>query len=480
MRASICRSSSSPRGAAAAAGRRRLPALLLPAATPPRKQLQTNLLAIETLAQLVARSAIARQQPQLTARWLAARLDRLGPTYIKLGQFAAARKDIFGPEVAGELAALLDRATPVPPERMAVALQSVMARFPRVAHIEAEPLATASIGQVHEGRLSDGTRVVVKVKKPDVEQQIRTDLRFLELVARVAPLLSRDARSQAGNKQGLAEVLADVKDNLLAETDFLREASNLRDFYARYSEAPDFAGTVVIPRVYLALSDDSCIVMEYVASAGLRFKSAAEARDFARRLMAFFVRQLLDGGILHGDPHAGNIGTVAAAGRASAGAGGTMIVLYDFGSVVRIDERERFVIKELVYLLIARNKYGVAQLLPQLGVTVLSREGLYQYIDAYIEYMQTIDFTRIRALYQPGAALPFRLEGKVLRIVRAFGIVEGVCKGLDADFNYFALLDTYLETALLDDAFLMHKAGQDAARLSRLPDVLFRSIVPLL
>jgi predicted unusual protein kinase regulating ubiquinone biosynthesis (AarF/ABC1/UbiB family) len=198
----------------------------------------------------------------------------------------------------------------------------------------------------------------------------------------------------------------------------------------------------------------------------MNFSRGADAKAFVRDLMTFFILQLLEYGLVHGDPHPGNIGR-SADGR---------VVVYDFGNVIRLSRKERHLVKELVYLLIVRNKYAVAKLLPSLGVQVGNVEDLHNYIDKYVEYMETIDYRTLQKLYKPNAELPVKLEGKVLRIVKAFGTLEGLCKELDPDFNYFQLLDAYISVAALDEDFLVYKIDQDVKRLQQWPNALFKAL----
>ena len=117
----------------------------------------------------------------------------------------------------------------------------------------------------------------------------------------------------------------------------------------------------------------------------------------------------------------------------------------------------------------------MAKLLPSLGVEVVNNEDLHRYIDKYVEYMETIDYKLLQKLYQPNAILPVKLEGKVLRIIKAFGTLEGLCKELDPDFNYFQLLDAYINIAVMDEDFLVYKIEQDVKRLQQWPNAFFKA-----
>lgn len=398
---------------------------------------------VSTLGEFTIRSRISRNPKEVT-KWLSRRLEMLGPTYIKLGQFISSRKDIFGKDIVSELEFLKDNVKPIDELTISHILKNIENES-KIKHIVKKPFATASIGQVHMGELVDGTRVVIKIKRPNIEEEVTTDISFLKSLVNVLSLLRIE------NFQNLSKILDDVETLMTQETDFEKEKNGLQQFFALYNN-PD----VKIPRVYDSLSNDQYIVMEYIENTGLTFQNNADAKDFARKLMIFFINQLLEVGIIHGDPHTGNIGK-SYNGK---------IVIYDLGNIIELNEEERFIIKELVYMLVLKNKYGVAKLLPTLGITITDENELYKYIDKYVEYMETIDYRKLTDLYDPSNhTMPIKLEGKVLRIIRAFGTLEGICKELDPSFNYFKLIDLYITNALADEEFLVYKINKDSRKL---------------
>ncbi len=418
------------------------------------KQVSKKVLAVDTFVQLVIRTR-SKQDKSTTATWLRHRLDVLGPTFVKLGQIASSRKDIVGDDMARGLRGLQDNVKPIDPSEVSVLIDQIKSwSRGSLVYIHPEPIATASIGQIHKGKLASGTEIVVKLRRPRLADDISDDLAFLhQLASLLSALKVQDA-------DGLDDIVNDVERYMKQESDFRIETKNLQDLAFIYNTNPDNA---VVPRVYPELTTDDWIVMDYVNNVGFGVHDRKHSREFVRKLMTVFINQLMEHGIIHGDPHHGNIG------RTEDG----KVVLYDCGNVIRLDERERFMIKELVYLLIAKNKYAVARMLPALGIKVLDRDKLYDYIDKYVEYLETIDIKTLTDMYDPKASVPVKLDGKLLRIIKVFGLLEGICKELDPDFNYFQLMDVYISETLFDEDFLVFKISQDMKRLQAWPNAFF-------
>ncbi len=423
------------------------------------RQAAKRVVAVDTAVRLAFRIKIKKHDIGSTAAWLRNRLDYLGPTFVKLGQIASSRKDIVGEDIARNLRGLQDKARPIDSAEVDTLIETIREKTKGVvAEIQRDPLATASIGQIHRGKLASGREIVIKLRRPNITDDIASDLTFLKSIASLLTFL------KVPDSQGLDSILRDVEQYMQQESNFLNETKNLMDLARIYRKSDHFKKEpVVVPRVYANLTTEEWIVMDYIENAGTDCLSPQQAREFVRNLMTVFIKQLMEHGIIHGDPHPGNIGKLAD-GR---------VILYDCGNVVYLDDKERFLIKELVYLLIAKNKYAVARVLPSLGVKVLDKDKLYEYIDTYVKYLETIDYKMLADMYDPNTSMPVRFEGKLLRIIKAFGLLEGICKDLDPTFNYFQLMDVYVTETLFDEDFLVYKINQDLGRLQSWPTSFF-------
>jgi predicted unusual protein kinase regulating ubiquinone biosynthesis (AarF/ABC1/UbiB family) len=412
---------------------------------------------VDTLVRLRSPAVRHLKQGQQGA-WLADRLRMLGPTYIKVGQFISSRKDIFGAEFSKPFEALRDRAPPIAEEHVRTILEACQRRplpdADRIANVTWQPMASASIGQVHRAVLGDGRQVVVKVKRPDVERTIREDMEFIGRVAELALALAPDKVMDA---EQVRSGIADLRSYVLQETDFAREASNMQRFHDMYA-SDDF---VRVPAPVLALCSADVIVMEYIESSPVGAQgtgpSAAADRRLANSVMDVFVAQLVRSGLVHGDPHPGNMG-LDRDGR---------LVLYDFGNVIEVSRQDRQHLKELIFQLLVGNDDGVVRTVQKLGVRVLDRRGVVDYIAVYRDYMRTVDAAAFAAAVDPKVALPLQLTDSLVRLFRVYAMLEGTCKQLSPGFNYFDLLDDYIDELFFDEEFFSFKAQEDVAAVSR-------------
>ena len=414
--------------------------------------------AVQTLFELKYSASLRRTPPAELGSWLAGRFHELGPTFVKVGQFISSRRDVFGDDFSKEFAHMRDSVPPIPTD----IVREILARHLRegiVESVDENPIASASIGQVHAVRLRGGMSAIVKVKRPGVERIMREDISFLRTLTAAALTFGVDR-----NLQQVQDGLRDFEAYLTQEVDFRREAANVERFRLQYQHSNE----VVIPRLFASMSDDDVIVMEYVNSTGVLQCVVADAtppqrRAAANRLMDVFVSQLVHDGLLHGDPHPGNVGRDAR-GR---------LVIYDFGNVIEVTTEERMRLKELICQLLIGNNAGVVETLRKLGVGIDDPVALYKYIDLYRDYMRTIDVRAISLQHDPDSKLPLRLTDKIFRIIRAYGILEGVCKQISDEFNYYDLLDNYVDDLVFDTDFLSFKANEDwAAIVARIGDVV--------
>jgi predicted unusual protein kinase regulating ubiquinone biosynthesis (AarF/ABC1/UbiB family) len=388
------------------------------------------------------------------ATWLAGKLPELGPTYVKVGQFVSAREDIFGEDIAACFRSLQDAAPSVPfDEVMDIVLRQGPIFVNAFDRIEAVPLASASIAQVHQARLSNGADVVLKVKRPHLDELIEADLAPLRFL--VDALASTGVSPEAKYAKAL---LMDFMQMMREEVDFDSEVRNNMDFQRLYARRRD----VVIPRVVPRLCTREIIVMEYIPSKRIldqvRQKTSQDDRDYgevlAYRIMTVFVGQVLyRGALVHGDPQPGNVGITDDGS----------IVLYDFGSALRLSEGERTKLKLLMYNLITGNAPKSLQALKGLGVRVLDERLALEYMRTYAAYMRTMDF---RAFNTERKEMPFALTDTLLRLVRIFGILEGMCKKLYSRFDYTSMAIYTWDAFILDADFVTMKAMDDLEALS--------------
>jgi len=249
--------------------------------------------------------APAAPDVQADAEELARDLEKLGPTFIKLGQVLSSRGDLLPPAYIAALSRLQYQVEPfsfadverIVQEELGVRISKAFAQF------EFTPVAAASLGQVHRARLRDGREVAVKVQRPGIRETVLEDLEAFEQIAWFL-----DEHSDAGARWELVKTVAEFRRTLLAELDYRQEASNLETIGGQMREFP----RIVVPAPISDYTTSRVLTMEYVPGQKVtavpkmrlvELDTAALAEDLFRA----YLTSILIHGIFHADPHAGNV-----------------------------------------------------------------------------------------------------------------------------------------------------------------------------
>ena len=258
------------------------------------------------------------------AEALAHDLERMGPTFVKLGQLLSTRPDLVPAPYVDALSRLQDRLEPFPFEEVDRIVTEELGKgvHEAFASFTEKPMAAASLGQVHAATLHDGRRVVVKVQRPGVKQRIIDDLDALEEIAGVA-----ERRTEAGQRYGVLGLIQEFRRNILDELDYQREAANLGTLGRNLAQFERIA----IPASIDELTRTRVLTMEYVrgrkiTELGPLRRMEIDGVALAEELFQAYLKQILVDGFFHADPHPGNV-FVTADGR---------IALLDLGMVGRI------------------------------------------------------------------------------------------------------------------------------------------------
>jgi predicted unusual protein kinase regulating ubiquinone biosynthesis (AarF/ABC1/UbiB family) len=232
-------------------------------------------------------------------------LEKLGPTYVKLGQLLSSRADLLPERYLKPLSRLQDRVKPFRYEDVEFIVETELGTKINKAFcsFEREPLAAASLGQVHRAALHDGRSVVVKVQRPNIAKQIEEDFQALEEIAR---FLNRHTRF--GRKYQLLRILGEFENTLLHELNYRREAANLETLATHLQKFPQI-------RVPLPIADyttSKILTMEYIEGKKITDLSPLARLDIdggalAEELFRAYLQQVLVDGVFHADPHPGNI-----------------------------------------------------------------------------------------------------------------------------------------------------------------------------
>jgi len=280
-------------------------------------------------------------------------LAELGPTFIKFGQLLSTRRDVLPAEWVKELEALQDDCPPLPLSDVRRALehglgQPIEAVF---STLEPEPLASASIAQVHRARTHEGEEVVVKVQRPGIRSRIESDLALLYYLAKLLEAVIEETGVYTPTA-----VIEEFDRTIHEELDFEHEAANARAMRA----ANQGREQVVVPRVHDALSSSQVLTLDYVEGTRLNDVTAAGGFDceaIARRIIESAFRQLFEDGLFHGDPHPGNILVLP----------GNRLALLDFGLVGRLTRTQQELLVTLIVAVALRDPESMARVLDKVG-----------------------------------------------------------------------------------------------------------------
>lgn len=364
-----------------------------------------------------------------------AAFEDLGPVFQKFGQVLALRRDLLPAEYVRELEALHDRTPPLPVETVRQVVERELGPLrDRFAGFDPEPLAAATIAQVHSGHLADGRHVVIKVRRPDLEATIERGTAVLQRLARAL-----DRVVPALRPVDLPALVREFRETLRREADFRREASAIHRFKESLSDVP----RVWIPDVVDELSTAAVLTMEH--SPGQRIDRYAgehpdEAPELARAVGALVLRQIFENGLFHADPHPGNL-FVLPDGR---------LCLHDFGMTGELDERLRTGLGELLAAEVRGDAEAAADAYLRVGLPGgdTDRGALVREFERLLARMHARPLSEIslgdelQKLLRLGGRNRIRNPRELLLLARALLIAEALLRRLDPDVN---VIDVFRE-----------------------------------
>jgi len=369
-------------------------------------------------------------------------LGTLGPTFIKLGQILSMRHDLFSPEFIRAMEKLQDKAPVLPFATIKQVVEEGLGRplEELYAEFDEKPLATASIAQTHLATTHEGTRVVVKVQRPGIEDIMRGDLDLLYLAAQV--LESSIDEMQLAN---VSEVIAEFERGLLRELDFRTERANL----LRMRENLDPARPVVVPRPFADLSGKTVLTMEFFQGKSVRkvVSGSPEATHVCTEIVHTCLRQVFLDGFFHGDPHAGNV-LVDEQG---------VVCLIDLGMVGELSEQQRADIITLLIAAIANDSATIARVLMRMGtptgrVDIAKLRSEIERVRAKYLMVDNLGEADTSGFVQEfaDAATEFRIKlaPEYAILIKAAATVEGILRALDPKVDLLGIGRPYLEQVM--------------------------------
>ena len=386
-----------------------------------------------------ANAELRAQRQRQRAHWLTAELLRLGSAFIKLGQLLSARPDILPAGWVAELAALQDS---VPAfgfaEVQTVLEQELGQRCAEVIDLDPEPLAAASLAQVHRASLRSGRQVVLKVQRPGLDRLFRLDL---DVMQQVAAVLQR--HPSWGRGRDWPAMARECRRVLLRELDFRVEAQYAARFRQQFLDDE----RIRIPGVVWELSSRRVLCLDYLPGIKINDREALieagiDPSAVAEIGAASYLKQLVRFGFFHADPHPGNLAV------ASDGA----LIYYDFGMMGLLSDALRRRLGSMIRAAAARDSAALVEEMQAAGV--IAREIDVGPVRRLVRLMLNEALTPPFSsnvidklsgdLYDLVYGQPFRLPVELIFVMRALSTFEGVGRSLDPAFSLVAIAKPYL------------------------------------
>lgn len=367
-------------------------------------------------------------------------IEELGPTFIKLGQIMASRDDIIPKEFCDELSHLRNQVKPMPYEKVIEILDREYEGKTSDIFLEIEkiPIGSASIAEVHKAILKDNTEVVIKVQRENIYDLMALDVRVLK---KLIGLLKIDKifNSVINFSDAIDEMFESAKE----EMNFLVEAKHTLEFYENNKDVLYIRS----PKVYEEYTTSNVLVMEYMD--GIRIndfdslsKAGYDREEIGKKLSANYIKQAIDDGYFHADPHADNL-------KIKDG----KIVYLDFGMMGRLSKRDRELLSECILDILKDDVSGVAHILLTLGKTrgqvdhMVLKNDIKKVLDKNMHVnasdIDVKDFLNdfLAMLSNNNISLP----RDITMLMRGIIVIEGVLKEVSPSINLMSILGTHIK-----------------------------------
>ncbi len=391
------------------------------------------------------------QNQEKQAVWLKEKLISLGPTFIKIGQSMGTRADLLPLPFVKELGTLVDSVPPFPNEiafarieyELGCKINEMYAEF------ELEPVAAASLGQVYRARLHSGEEVAVKVQRPNLDATIKGDLVILKKVAKFA-----ERFPQLNENADWAGMLREFDVTVHEEMDYAAEGQNAERFRINFKNWSD----IHVPAIYWNATTSKVMTMEFIHGSKVTDVDQLIARNVSpekvnRMLIKTYLKQLLEDGFFHADPHPGNL-LVMPDGR---------IAFFDFGMVGRISPELQSKMIDAFFHVVSKDAGGIAEDLIALDFLKpgTNRNVVKPVVEKMFEFhlnrkLKDVNFKELTYdLADVMYDYPFRLPSNFTYIMRALMTLEGIGIITDPEFNFFETAKPYAKE------FMLRREGAD-------------------
>lgn len=395
----------------------------------------------------------ANQEKQ--AVWLREKLIELGPTFIKIGQSMGTRADLLPLPFVKELGTLVDSVPPFPNDIAFARIEHELGRKINevYAEFELEPVAAASLGQVYRGRLHTGEEVAVKVQRPNLEATIKGDIVILKKVAKFA-----ERFPQLNENADWSGMLREFDVTIHEEMDYVAEGKNAE----RFRESFKNWSNIHVPTIYWNATSPKVLTMEFIHGTKVTDLDRQHERNISpekvnRLLIKTYLKQLLEDGFFHADPHPGNL-LVMPDGR---------VAFFDFGMVGRIPPELQAKMIDAFFHVVSKDAGGIAQDLIELDFLKpgtnpnIVRSVVEKMFEFHLDRkLKDINFKELTYdLADVMYDYPFRLPSNFTYIMRALMTLEGIGIITDPEFNFFETAKPYAKE------FMFRREGNDFRKI---------------
>ena len=405
---------------------------------------------IRVLRYLVFRGAegSAKKQARLVkqAVWLRESLIALGPTFIKIGQALGTRADLLPLEYVKELATLQDQVPAFSTAEAFAIIESELVRSLRESFVEidSEPIAAASLGQVYRARLHSGQEVAVKVQRPNLESTIAFDVAILYRLVKLTNRFFPSANENA-DWEGM---LHEFHSTIFEEMDYVKEGRNADRF--RYNFRTWRA--IRVPKIYWSHTNTRVLTLDFIRGTkvvdldGLRAQRISPVK-VNRLLIRCYLKQLLEDGFFHADPHPGNL-LVMDSGH---------LAFFDFGMVGRIDPKLQTQMIDAFFHVVSRDVKGLGQDIINLNFLKpgVDSETVRPVVESLFTHYLNLKLGEVNfkeLTYDLAEVIyeyPFRLPSNFTYIMRALMTLEGIGVVTDPGFSFFETAKPFAKEFML-------------------------------
>lgn len=365
-------------------------------------------------------------------------LEELGPTFVKLGQTFSSREDLLPPELILELQKLQDKV-----EVVDLNLEEILEHEFNITpsehflEIQKKPLATASIAQVYKAVLNDGTAVILKVKKPNVQENIQDDLLLIHDLVKVITTYS-----DLGSRLNLKSAISTFEKSLLEEISLINEKNNIQQFALNFKNNKE----TYVPKIYEEFCSNNILCMEYVEGIKITNKESLlengiDPVKISEVGLRLFVSQILDYGYFHADPHAGNI-LIKKDGK---------VVFIDFGAVGTIQPNDKEILEQLIVAFVSKNAQKIVKNLKKMAVSyeIPDDRAFQNDVEDVLNFvhrssLQNIDVPKlVRKMTDTLKNNRINMPDYLYLLLKGISLIEGVGRTINPDLDIVKSLQPF-------------------------------------